>query len=391
MTSENIRPLRFNTARSIVCEPGAIGQLGAICATLSPGKVFLVTDPGIIAAGLHETALSSLSDAGLAGSIFQDVQADPPEDIVLDALDLARAERIGAVVGLGGGSSMDVAKLIAALCNSSQALADAYGIGNLTGERLPLVQIPTTAGTGSEVTPISIITTGATTKAAVIAPQLLPDVALLDPELTVGLPPHVTAATGIDAMVHAIESFTSAIHKNPYSDMLATQALKLMSANIETAVHDGENLPARTAMLFGSLLAGQAFANAPVAAVHALAYPLGGHFHIPHGLSNSLVLPHVLRFNYETSADSYATLARIVMQGAGEGSASGDAVSESLPDYFEALVDRLMMPSKLRELNVPKDSLPMLARDAMLQQRLLVNNPRKLDEQNALRIYEAAY
>ena len=152
-----------------------------------------------------------------------------------------------------------------------------------------------------------------------------------------------------------------------------------------------KNLNARTAMLFGSLLAGQAFANAPVAAVHALAYPLGGHFHIPHGLSNSLVLPHVLRFNYETSADSYATLARIIMQGASEGSASDDAVSESLPAYFEALVDRLMMPSKLRELNVPEDSLPMLARDAMQQQRLLVNNPRKLDEQDALRIYEAAY
>ena len=152
-----------------------------------------------------------------------------------------------------------------------------------------------------------------------------------------------------------------------------------------------KNLPARTAMLFGSLLAGQAFANAPVAAVHALAYPLGGHFHIPHGLSNSLVLPHVLRFNYETSADLYATLARIIMQGTSEGSDSDDAVPESLPAYFEALVDRLMMPSKLRELNVPEDSLRMLARDAMQQQRLLVNNPRKLDEQDALRIYEAAY
>ena len=391
MTSANIRPLKFNTAGSIVCEPGAIRQLGEICATLSPGKVFLVTDPGIIAAGLHEAALSSLTGAGLACSVFKDVQADPPEDIVLNALDLARTEKIGAVVGLGGGSSMDVAKLIAALCHSSQALSDAYGIGNLTGERLPLVQIPTTAGTGSEVTPISIITTGATTKAAVVAPQLLPDVALLDPELTVGLPPHVTAATGIDAMVHAIESFTSAIHKNPYSDMLATQALLVMSANIETAVHDGKDLNARTAMLFGSLLAGQAFANAPVAAVHALAYPLGGHFHIPHGLSNSLVLPHVLRFNYETSADLYATLARIIMQGEGAGSASDDAILEPLPDYFEALVDRLMMPSKLRELNVPEDSLPMLASDAMLQQRLLVNNPRKLNEQDALRIYEAAY
>ena len=144
-------------------------------------------------------------------------------------------------------------------------------------------------------------------------------------------------------------------------------------------------------MLFGSLLAGQAFANAPVAAVHALAYPLGGHFHIPHGLSNSLVLPHVLRFNYETSARLYATLAEIVTQGTAEGRAPGAAAAESLPDYFEALVDRLEMPSRLRDLNVPEDSLPMLARDAMLQQRLLVNNPRKLNEPDALRIYETAY
>lgn len=391
MTMRNIRPLKFNTARSIVCEPGAIRQLGGICAALSSGRVFLVTDPGIVAAGLHKAALSSLTGAGLACSIFQDVQADPAEGIVMDALARARTEKIGTVIGLGGGSSMDVAKLVAALCNSSQALAGAYGAGNLTGTRLPLVQIPTTAGTGSEVTPISVITTGATTKGAVVAPQLLPDVALLDPELTIGLPPQVTAATGMDAMVHAVESFTSAIHKNPYSDMLAANALKLMSANIETAVHDGEDLDARTAMLFGSLLAGQAFANAPVAAVHALAYPLGGHFHIPHGLSNSLVLPHVLRFNYETSAHHYTTLARIVMQDRGEGHASDAAFTESLPDYFEALVDRLGMPSRLRELNVPGDSLPMLARDAMLQQRLLINNPRKLDEQDALRIYEAAY
>ena len=391
MTSGNITPLRFSTARSIVCEPGAIRQLGEICAGLSSGPVLLVTDPGIVAAGLHEAALGSLTGAGLACSIFQDVRADPPEDVVLKALDLARTEKIGAVIGLGGGSSMDVAKLIAGLCNSPQPLAEAYGIGNLTGARLPLVQIPTTAGTGSEVTPISIITTGATTKAAVVSPQLLPDVALLDPELTVGLPPHVTAATGIDAMVHAIESFTSAIHKNPYSDMLATQALKLMSAHIETAVHNGTDLKARTAMLFGSLLAGQAFANAPVATVHALAYPLGGHFHIPHGLSNSLVLPHVLRFNYETSVQLYATLARIVINGTGEQRASDAAAAESLPDYFEALVDRLEMPSTLRELDVPRDSLPMLARDAMLQQRLLVNNPRKLNEQDALRIYETAY
>ena len=154
MTSGNFRPVRYSTARTIVCEPGAIRQLGKICTTLSSDKVFLVTDPGILEARLHEAALSSLSGAGISCSIFQDVQADPPEDIVLNALIRARAEKIDTVIGLGGGSSMDVAKLIAALCNSPQALSDAYGVVNLTGNRLPLVQIPTTAGTGSEVTPI---------------------------------------------------------------------------------------------------------------------------------------------------------------------------------------------------------------------------------------------
>ncbi|MGG2478986.1 iron-containing alcohol dehydrogenase, partial [Rhizobium sp. BR5] len=196
-----------------------------------------------------------------------------------------------------GGSSLDVAKLVALLAKSGEALGNIYGVGNVTGERLPLVLVPTTAGTGSEVTPISIITTGAHQKKGVVSPVLLPDAALLDAKLTIGLPPAVTAATGIDAMVHAIEAFTStSANNNPVSRALAKEALRLLGANIEIAVKTGTDLAARQGMLLGAMLAGQAFANSPVAAVHALAYPIGGRYHVPHGLSNSLVLPHVLRF-----------------------------------------------------------------------------------------------
>ena len=192
---------------------------------------------------------------------------------------------------------MDVAKLVAFLCRSDQRLDEIYGIGFCQGERLPLIQVPTTAGTGSEVTPISILTTGAAEKKGVVSPQLLPDWAVLDAELTTGLPRHITAATGIDAMVHAIEAFTGVHKKNPLSDALAKEALLHLGRNMRQACTHGDDLEARQAMLYGSCLAGMAFANSPVAAVHALAYPIGGHFHVPHGLSNSLMLSHVMRFN----------------------------------------------------------------------------------------------
>ena len=222
-----------------------------------------------------------------------------------------------------------------------------------------------------------------------MSPLLLPDLAVLDAELTLGLPPAVTAATGIDAMVHAIEAYTSKLKKNPLSDMLAREALRLLAGNLDEAVHNGSNLQARQAMLRGSLLAGQAFANAPVAAVHALAYPLGGHFHIPHGLSNALVLPSVVAFNAPAAESLYAELAPLLVPDCQPGDAA------SLPDQLitalSQLSPRCNLPSRLRDAGVPEDSLEMLARDAMLQQRLLVNNPREVTEADALAIYRLAY
>jgi len=290
---------------------------------------------------------------------------------------------------VGGGSSMDVAKVVAVLLGGEQELPELYGVGMVSGSRLPLILVPTTAGTGSEVTPVAVITTGETTKAGVSSPVLLPDVALLDANLTLGLPPAVTAMTGVDAMVHAIEAYTSKHKKNPLSDNLALKALQLLSRNIRSAVHDGANRQAREDMLLGACLAGQAFANAPVAAVHALAYPLGGHYHIPHGLSNSLVLPSVLEFNAAEASPLYAELVDTVVGKSVPG--SDEARTAALVSALRELIDDVQLPATLSEAKVQESDLEMLAQDAMLQQRLLVNNPRDVDYEDALAIYRDAW
>jgi len=389
-----MQPFTFTTTRTIINEPGSARRLAGICEEQGARSVMLVTDPGIISVGLLEDVLPAFNDAGLTLTLFKDVEADPAGSTVEEAARLARAAKTDFVVGFGGGSSMDVAKLVALLAHPDrkQPLAQMYGVGNARGVRLPLLQVPTTAGTGSEVTPIAIVTTGATTKAGVVSPVLQPDIALLDAELTRGLPAHVTAATGIDAMVHAIEAYTSAHKKNPVSDLLAKEALRLLASNLTTAVNDGNNLEARSNMLLGALYAGQAFANAPVAAVHALAYPLGGHFHIPHGLSNSLVLPHVMRFNAENTqaAAQYAELAPVIM---GEDAVSGDDATQTnaLILWLEEKTKATGLPMTLRECNINESDLAMLASEAMLQQRLLMNNPREVTEADALAIYTAAF
>ena len=263
----------FATTSQILCETGAASRLAQLCRERDAQRVMIVTDPGITKLNLLGDVLPGFSRTGMSVEVFDQVEADPPEAVVMAAVRHAREMNAQLIIGFGGGSSMDVAKLVALLAhpNATQSLAEVYGVDQARGQRLPLIQVPTTAGTGSEVTQIAIITTGETTKTGVVSPLLLPDLAVLDAELTLGLPPAVTAATGIDAMVHAIEAYTSKSKKNPLSDMLAREALRLLAGNLDEAVHNGGNREARQAMLLGSLLAGQAFANAPVAAVHALA------------------------------------------------------------------------------------------------------------------------
>ncbi|WP_420336560.1 iron-containing alcohol dehydrogenase [Roseibium sp.] len=385
-----IEPFTFNTSQRIVFENGAAGKLDQTAGFCLGSRPFLVTDPGIVALGLHAQALDALTRADLDVGEFSDVVPDPPRALVEKAVEAAKSHGATSVVGFGGGSSLDVAKLVALLAQSNEDLDEAWGIDNAKGPRLPLILIPTTAGTGSEVTPISIITVGEEEKRGVVSPLLLPDLAVLDPLLTLGLPAAVTAATGIDAMVHAIEAYASrSANNNPVSRMLALEALRLLGANIETAVSTPQDEDARGSMLLGSMFAGMAFANSPVAAVHALAYPLGGTFHIAHGLSNALVLPHVLRFNNSVASATYAEIAPSLFPELSQvksPQARADAFAEKLAE----LASKLGLQTRLSELGIGAQDVPKLARDAMKQTRLLVNNPREMTEADALEIYRSA-
>ncbi len=380
----------FSTVPTIISAPGAIARLGELAKSRLGGRILVVTDPGLVRLGIIERGLDSLRKAGVEASVFDKVEADPPEACVMAAIEAARAMDATGIVGLGGGSSLDVAKLAALLAKSPQPLAATYGVGKATGARLPLLLAPTTAGTGSEATAVAVVTTTGADKMGTVSPLLLPDIALLDPELTLGLPPAVTAATGIDAMLHAIEAFTSINpNNNPVSQALAREALRLLGANIRTAVESGSDIAARDAMLNGSLLAGMAFANASVGAVHALAYPLGGHYHLPHGLTNALVMPEVMRFNAPTCAAQYAHLAHIVFDDAPDG--DDDRVAAFFIDALAKLSSDLGVPARLRDVNITENALSMLASDAMKQTRLLVNNPRPLTEDDALAIYRRSF
>ncbi|MBS9719117.1 iron-containing alcohol dehydrogenase [Tianweitania sp. BSSL-BM11] len=386
-----MQSFRFHTAPSIIFEPGSAARLGDIAAPRLGKTILFVTDPGLRKLGLCDPALKSLEASGVAVIVFDQVEADPSRKTLEAAVSAGRDARVSGVIGFGGGSSLDVAKLAALLLGSNEDLDQAWGVAQAKGPRLPLILVPTTAGTGSEVTPVSIITVGEEEKRGVSSPLLQPDIALLDPDLTLGLPPAITAATGIDAMVHAIEAFASTnANNNPVSKTLAREALRLLGANIERAVRNGSNAEARSAMLLGSMLAGQAFANSPVAAVHALAYPIGGTFHVPHGLSNALVLPEVLRFNAVEAPAPYAGIAADAFPELAEITETENKTAA----FIAALADlskRLGLPQRLRDVGITEADLPKLAADAMKQQRLLVNNPRPVSESDALAIYKAAF
>ncbi len=373
----------FDTTARCVFRDNVASELGPLCAPVLPrGKILFVTDATIRGLGLADNALVSLEGAGYETVIFDEVTPDPPAPMIQREAALARQEGVVGVVAFGGGSTMDTAKLAAYLARSDQSLGDIYGVGKCTGARLPLVCVPTTGGTGSEVTPISVVTKSAEEKMGVSDPVLMPDLAVLDPALSVTLPADHTAATGIDAMVHAIEAYTTKLKKNPVSDALALEALRLLATHIRQAVSTPDDREARGGMLLGSMLAGKAFANAPCAAVHALAYPLGARFHLPHGLSNALLLPAVLRFNRAAVEADYARLGAVIF---------GEASADALIAGFETLGPQLGLPSRLRETGIGEADLPVMAHDAMAQTRLLQNNPRNVSEADALAIYEAAY
>jgi alcohol dehydrogenase class IV len=382
----------FNTTPGIIFGKGAsVSSCDRIIDKLGD-NIFVITDADLTKIGLNKPIINQISKSSNL-EVFDDVESDPSKKTLIKALKIAKNFKPTGILGFGGGSSMDIAKLISLLVGTEQDIENIWGVGNAKGPRLPLVLIPTTAGTGSEVTPISIITLEKDEKKGVSSPIILPDLAVLDPELTLNLPSDITAATGIDAMVHAIEAYTSNNqNNNPISKLLAIESLKLLGTSIETAVFDGHNIEARSNMLLGSMMAGQAFANSPVAAVHALAYPIGGIFHIPHGLSNSLVLPHVLKFNSTNAkaCEQYAFLAPFVFKDINQNTNTKNICNDFI-DRLENLSLLLNLPSKLRELDIPKDACVKMAKESMKQTRLLVNNPREVTEEDAFNIYNAAW
>ncbi len=378
--------MTFLTPPRIICEPGSISQLGSLCSELGGSKAMVITDPRLVKLGYGDVAIKMLEDAGVSGLLYDKVEADPPYSVVLDAVAAAKHNDIDLVIGLGGGSSIDTAKVVALSVNSDQSLDDMVGTDQATGSRLPLMAIPTTAGTGSEVTFVSVLTSEEGLKKAIYSPKLLPDIALLDPELTLDMPPHVTAAPALDAMVHAVEAYTSRTRKNPISDALAVKAIEMLCANFKTVLEDGKNLEARIAMLLGSTLAGMAFVNSSVAAVHALSYPLGAKFHIPHGHSNALVMGPVFRFNIPAAKTQYAELAAIVIP---ERQFNSDEdAAEAFVTYLDNLLADSGLETRMSALGVSEDDIPDMAHEVTEKiARLIATNPRDMNFDEVCSMY----
>jgi alcohol dehydrogenase class IV len=379
----------FRTTKRILFGSGAVEKIGQEAQILKAKKALIITDPGIIKSGLLQTVEKPLQSVGISFAVFDGVEPDPKIEVAEKGRELAKQEGIDLIIGLGGGSSLDIAKVTSILVTNPGKIDAFLGIDLIPNPGVPLILVPTTAGTGSEVTPIAILSdTREKLKKGVVSAYLFPEVAILDPKLTVGLPPSVTAFTGMDALTHAIESYTS-LNATDVTDLLAFRAMELIAKNLRMAYAHGENLLVRSNMMEGSLLAGMSFANAGVAAVHAFAYPLGGEFHIAHGLSNTLMLPYVMRYNIIGCPDKFAQMARAFGEPM-EGRSELDA-AEAAVKFVERLSDDLRVPRRLRAVGIPESAIPQMAESAMKVTRLLVNNPRKITLEDAVAIYKSAY
>ncbi len=378
----------FRTIPRIVMGPGALNQLADEASALKAKKVLIVTDQGLIEAGLVKQAQAVLEKADIKYAVFGDVEADPRYEIVADCVEMIRNENADLIIGLGGGSPIDIAKVSAVMVTNEGPISEYFGIDLVPQPGLPTLIIPTTAGTGSEVTPIAILSDHTEKlKKGIVSPHLFASVALLDPELTLGLPLNVTAATGMDAFIHAVEAFTSK-NASSVTDMFARQAMKLITGNLRTAYADGNNLTARANVLEGSLLAGMAFANAGVTAVHAFAYPIGAEFHIPHGVANSIMLVPVMEFNMFGNLTKFAEMAQIFGD-------NTDGLDEREPaqaavEAMRKLAADLKIPNHLSDFGVQEKDIPLLAEGVMKVTRLLANNPREVSRANAEEIYRSA-
>ncbi|MCH4826347.1 iron-containing alcohol dehydrogenase [Planococcus halocryophilus] len=357
---------------------------------LNASNILIVTDPLLEELGMTNKIIEPLQAQGWKTSVYTEVVPEPPLEVGEKLVAFTREHKFDLVIGLGGGSALDLAKLAGVLATHEGKVADYL---NLTGSRtlthkgIPKILIPTTSGTGSEVTNISVLSLESS-KDVVTHDYLLPDVAIVDPALTTSLPPKVTAATGIDALTHAIEAYVSK-NANPVTDALALQAIRLISGSIRTAVADGENKEARTDMSYGSYLAGLSFFNAGVAGVHALAYPLGGQFHISHGESNAVLLPYVMGYIRQSCEKRMKDI--LEAMGFSSNQLSQEEASLKCIEELKKLVADVGIPLSLKEFGIQEDALDSLADDGIKQKRILARSPMPLEREDIFTIYQAAF
>lgn len=384
-----IRMLDFQLSGRLLFGRGALAELPEALARLGIRRVLIVTDAGLVRAGLVDQVTVILDQADVAYAVFDGVEPDPRMAIVARCLEAARDSACDALIGLGGGSAMDIAKITAALLTNPGDLAEYVGVDRIPNPSLPKVLIPTTSGTGSEVSPIAILSDeDAHLKKGVVSHRLYADVALVDPDLTLGLPPHITAYTGIDALTHHIEAYTNR-YAHPLVDTFALRGIELIGANLRRAVACGEDPDARFHMSLASTLGGFCLGTVNTGAVHALAYPLGGEFNVPHGVANSLLLPYVMRYNLISNLGRFADIAD-ALGCRTEGLSLRDA-AELAVEAVSQLCSDVGIVSRMRELGVPRSAIEPMATAAMEVTRLLSINPRTMTFEAAREIYRQAY
>lgn len=372
--------------QKIVFGTGCIQTLVDDYKQLGKQRLFVLTAPPI--RPLIEDALAELTAAGISIEVYDQVMAEPTLNDFNRILEYARQFDADSVVGIGGGSVLDVTKLVAAFAKSEQQAADCFGTGFIKAKGLWLACLPTTAGTGAEVSPNAILLDERDhLKKGIVSPYLIADAAYVDPKLTWTVPAKVTADTGMDALTHCIEAYTNKF-AHPAVDIYALQGIRLIAANLERAVKDGKDVEAREALALGSLYGGLCLGPVNTAAVHALSYPLGGEFHIPHGLSNAILLPSVMKFNRPANLKRYAEVA--VALGCEPGKDDNETAQRGV-DFIYQLADTVGIPKKLTDLGIPQTAVDGMAKAAMEVQRLLKNNPREVTEQDARDIYNSLY
>ena len=365
--------------------PGSIDSLKEVVADFNARNVLIISDKGVAGAGLIARPQALVEEAGASVSIIDDTPPEPSVEQVESILAAAQGTAWDLVIGIGGGSAMDVAKIVAVMLNNDVKLRDLLNKAPIPRRGIPTVMVPTTAGTGSEATPNSIILVPEDElKVGIVSPKLMPDCVILDPQMTLGLPPAITASTGMDALCHAIECYTSK-KGNPFSEMIALKAIRLISRSIREAFKNGKNLDARHDMLLGAFYGGMCIATSSTTAVHALAYPLGGKYRIAHGISNAILLPYVMQFNAVGNEAKFRDIAEAM--GIDIARLSDAEATQAFIAALFAFNHDLEIPADLKRWNITEADLETLVEGAAKVTRLLDNNPRPMNKDDIRAIY----